>query len=86
MALVVGVSRVFWGDFTVVGVGLENLMKLGIKRIVVAPYFFYHRRLIKRIQGYGNKVAANTNPTIEIHSNAFTERLIQEYRRFSAIE
>tara|TARA_R110001599_G_scaffold22482_1_gene82840 strand:+ start:40554 stop:41765 length:1212 start_codon:yes stop_codon:yes gene_type:complete len=47
-----------------VGVGLENLMKLGYKRIVVAPYFLFTGRLIKRIQGYVDKVA-QTNPTIE---------------------
>ena len=35
-----------------VGVGLEKLMKLGFKRIVVAPYFLFTGRLIKRIQGY----------------------------------
>ncbi|WP_133010287.1 sirohydrochlorin chelatase [Marinomonas flavescens] len=47
-----------------VGVGLENLMKLGYKRIVVAPYFLFTGRLIKRIQGYVEKVA-KANPAIE---------------------
>ena len=47
-----------------VGVGLENLMKLGYKRIVVAPYFLFTGRLIKRIQGYVDKVAQE-NPAIE---------------------
>jgi len=47
-----------------VGVGLEKLMKLGFKRIVVAPYFLFTGRLIKRIQGYVDKVAAE-NPGIE---------------------
>ncbi|GAA0832232.1 hypothetical protein GCM10009112_18600 [Marinomonas arenicola] len=47
-----------------VGVGLENLMKLGYKRIVVAPYFLFTGRLIKRIQGYVEKVAKQ-NPAIE---------------------
>ncbi|WP_417538174.1 sirohydrochlorin chelatase [Marinomonas sp.] len=47
-----------------VGVGLENLMKLGYKRIVVAPYFLFTGRLIKRIQGYVDKVA-QANPSIE---------------------
>jgi|TARA_R110002050_G_scaffold260606_7_gene400230 sirohydrochlorin cobaltochelatase len=41
-----------------VGVGLERLMKLGFKRIVVAPYFLFTGRLIKRIFGYVDKVAA----------------------------
>ncbi|GAB3485271.1 sirohydrochlorin chelatase [Marinomonas epiphytica] len=40
-----------------VGVGLEKLLKLGFKRIVVAPYFLFTGRLIKRIQGYVDKVA-----------------------------
>ncbi|PYF83532.1 MULTISPECIES: sirohydrochlorin chelatase [Marinomonas] len=47
-----------------VGVGLEKLMKLGFKRIVVAPYFLFTGRLIKRIQGYVDKVAQE-NPAIE---------------------
>ncbi len=47
-----------------VGVGLEKLMKLGYKRIVVAPYFLFTGRLIKRIQGYVNQVA-QANPEIE---------------------
>ncbi|BCE01845.1 sirohydrochlorin chelatase [Marinicellulosiphila megalodicopiae] len=47
-----------------VGVGLENLMKLGYKRIVVAPYFLFTGRLIKRIAGYVDKVA-QANPSIE---------------------
>ncbi|TBR43128.1 sirohydrochlorin chelatase [Marinomonas agarivorans] len=41
-----------------VGEGLERLVKLGFKRIVVAPYFLFTGRLIKRIQGYVDKVAA----------------------------
>lgn len=48
-----------------VGVGLEKLMKLGFKRIVVAPYFLFTGRLIKRIQGYVNKVA-EANPAVEL--------------------
>ncbi|MGO3739441.1 MAG: sirohydrochlorin chelatase [Marinomonas foliarum] len=47
-----------------VGVGLEKLMKLGFKRIVVAPYFLFTGRLIKRIQGYVDKVAQE-NPSID---------------------
>lgn len=47
-----------------VGVGLERLMKLGFKRIVVAPYFLFTGRLIKRIFGYVDKVAGD-NPSIE---------------------
>jgi sirohydrochlorin cobaltochelatase len=48
-----------------VGVGLERLMKLGFKKIVVAPYFLFTGRLIKRIFGYVDKVAAE-NPDVEL--------------------
>ena len=47
-----------------VGVGLEKLLKLGYKRVVVAPYFLFTGRLIKRIYGYLDKVAAE-NPEVE---------------------
>ena len=47
-----------------VGVGLEKLLKLGYKRIVVAPYFLFTGRLIKRISGYIDKVAKE-NPGVE---------------------
>ncbi|PKG40962.1 sirohydrochlorin chelatase [Psychromonas sp. Urea-02u-13] len=47
-----------------VGVGLEKLLKLGYKRIVVAPYFLFTGRLIKRIYGYIDKVASE-NPGVE---------------------
>ena len=47
-----------------VGVGLEKLIKLDYKRIVVAPYFLFTGRLIKRISGYVDKVAKE-NPDIE---------------------
>lgn len=40
-----------------VGEGLERLSKLGFKRIVVAPYFLFTGRLIKRIYGYVDHVA-----------------------------
>ena len=40
-----------------VGVGLEMLMKLGYQHVVIAPYFLFTGRLIKRIQGYVNKVS-----------------------------
>ena len=38
------------------GVGLEMLSKLGFKKIVVAPYFLFTGRLIKRITNYVNEV------------------------------
>jgi len=47
-----------------VGVGLERLIKLDFKRIVVAPYFLFTGRLIKRIFGYVDKVATE-NPEFE---------------------
>ncbi|WP_037072338.1 sirohydrochlorin chelatase [Psychromonas arctica] len=47
-----------------VGVGLEKLIKLDYKRIVVAPYFLFTGRLIKRISGYVDKIAKE-NPSIE---------------------
>lgn len=40
-----------------VGVGLEKLLKLGYKRVVVAPYFLFTGRLIKRIYGYVDHIA-----------------------------
>ncbi|MEH6824408.1 MAG: sirohydrochlorin chelatase [Motiliproteus sp.] len=47
-----------------VGIGLEKLLKLGFKRVVVAPYFLFTGRLIKRIYGYVDRVAGQ-NPDVE---------------------
>lgn len=47
-----------------VGRGLEMALKLGFKKIVVAPYFLFGGRLIDRIYAYVDKVAAE-NPDIE---------------------
>jgi len=47
-----------------VGAGLNKLLNLGYKRVVVAPYFLFTGRLIKRIQGYVDKVAL-ANPNVE---------------------
>lgn len=41
-----------------VGRGLEMALKLGYKKIVVAPYFLFGGRLIDRIMGYVDKVAS----------------------------
>ena len=49
--------------FPSVGRGLEMAVKLGFKRIVVAPYFLFAGRLIGRINAYVEKVAAE-NPDI----------------------
>jgi len=53
-----------------VGVGLEKLLKLDFKRIVVAPYFLFTGRLIKRISGYIDKVAKE-NPEVEFISTPY---------------
>lgn len=49
--------------FPAVGRGLEMVVKLGFKKIVVAPYFLFSGRLIGRINAYVAKVAAE-NPDI----------------------
>ena len=41
-----------------VGAGLEMAVKLGFKKIVVAPYFLFSGRLIERIYAYIDKVAS----------------------------
>ena len=46
-----------------VGRGLEMALKLGYKKIVVAPYFLFGGRLIDRIMGYVDKVASE-NPDV----------------------
>ena len=43
--------------FPSVGAGLEMAVKLGFKKIVVAPYFLFSGRLIGRIYDYVDKVA-----------------------------
>lgn len=48
-----------------VGRGLEMALKLGFKRIVVAPYFLFTGKLIDRIYGYVDRVAA-TAPDVQI--------------------
>ena len=47
-----------------VGRGLEMAVKLGYKKIVVAPYFLFGGKLIGRIHAYVDKVAAE-NPDIK---------------------
>ena len=42
-----------------VGRGLEMALRLGYKRIVVAPYFLFSGRLIDRIYNYVDRVAAS---------------------------
>jgi len=49
--------------FPSVGRGLEMALKLGYKRIVVAPYFLFGGKLIDRIHAYVDKVASE-NPNV----------------------
>lgn len=50
--------------FPSVGRGLEMALKLGFKKIVVAPYFLFSGRLIGRIHAYVEYVAS-ANPDVE---------------------
>jgi len=50
--------------FPSVGRGLEMALKLGYKKIVVAPYFLFGGKLIDRIHAYVDKVAGE-NPAVE---------------------
>ena len=52
--------------FPSVGRGLEMALKLGFKKIVVAPYFLFSGKLIGRIHSYVDKVAAE-NPGVSFH-------------------
>ena len=71
--------------FPSVGQGLEMAVKLGFKKIVVAPYFLFGGKLIDRIYAYTDKVAAE-NPDINFMKahylrdqahviNTFTQRI-----------
>lgn len=48
-----------------VGRGLEMALKLGFKRVVVAPYFLFTGRLIDRIYNYVDEVA-KANPDVQL--------------------
>jgi len=50
--------------FPSVGRGLEMALKLGFKKIVVAPYFLFGGKLIDRIYAYTDKVAGE-NPDVQ---------------------
>ena len=50
--------------FPSVGRGLEMAVKLGFKKIVVAPYFLFGGKLIGRIHSYVDKVAEE-NPDVQ---------------------
>ena len=52
-------------SFPSVGRGLEMVLKLGFKKIVVAPYFLFSGKLIGRIHGYIDKVVAQ-HPDVSI--------------------
>jgi sirohydrochlorin cobaltochelatase len=71
--------------FPSVGQGLSTIVRLGYKKIVVAPYFLFTGRLIDRIYNYVNLVAKE-NPQIKFHKahyladqdhviNTFVERI-----------
>ena len=65
-----------------VGVGMEKLLKLGYKRVVVAPYFLFTGRLIKRIYGYVDQVAEQ-NPGVEFIKTPYLndhEKVIDAFR------
>lgn len=47
--------------FPAVGRGLEMAVKLGFKKIIVAPYFLFSGRLIGRINAYIDKVAESNS-------------------------
>ena len=49
--------------FPSVGRGLEMALKLGFKKIVVAPYFLFSGKLIGRINAYIEKIASD-NPDV----------------------
>ena len=60
-------ETVFSGvTFPSVGRGLEMALKLGFKKIVVAPYFLFSGKLIGRINAYIEKVASD-NPDVSFH-------------------
>ncbi|MFT6373027.1 MAG: sirohydrochlorin cobaltochelatase [Gammaproteobacteria bacterium] len=52
--------------FPSVGRGLEMALKLGFKKIVVAPYFLFSGKLIGRINAYIEKVASD-HPDVSFH-------------------
>lgn len=71
--------------FPSVGRGLEMALKLGFKKIVVAPYFLFSGKLIGRINAYIDKVAVE-NPEVAFYTadylrdqthviNTFVERI-----------
>lgn len=73
--------------FPSVGRGLEMAVKLGFKKIVVAPYFLFSGKLIDRIYNYVDRVAA-TQPNISFYKahylsdqdhviDTFVERIVE---------
>ncbi len=64
-----------------VGSGLERLIMLGFKKIVVAPYFLFTGRLIKRIYAYVDSIAAKY-PDVEFIKTPYLndhERVIDAF-------
>ncbi|WP_343562087.1 sirohydrochlorin chelatase [Kiloniella sp. b19] len=56
--------------FPSVGRGLEMSIKLGFKKVVVAPYFLFTGRLIDRINGYVDRVA-QTAPEVQFYKAGY---------------
>ena len=56
--------------FPSVGAGLDMAVKLGFKKIVVAPYFLFGGKLIDRIHAYVNDVATK-NPHITFMTTGY---------------
>ena len=68
--------------FPSVGRGLEMAVKLGFKKIVVAPYFLFGGKLIDRIYAYVDKVATE-NPDITFLKAAYLKDQAHVINTFS---
>lgn len=68
--------------FPSVGRGLEMAVKLGFKKIVVAPYFLFGGKLIDRIYAYTDKVAAE-HPDIQFLKAAYLKDQAHVINTFS---
>ncbi len=66
-----------------VGRGLEMALKLGFKRVVVAPYFLFTGRLIGRIYNYVDEVA-KLHPDVEFLKAGYLKDQDHVIRTFAA--
>lgn len=69
--------------FPSVGRGLEMAIKLGYKKVVVAPYFLFGGRLIDRINNYVDKVAVE-NPDISFYKAGYLKDQSHVINTFAA--